>query len=101
MTDDKLGARPEPEIEPGEPQPGGVDAVDGGDGVDGEFAEPQPPLRDLDPDKNPAVEDALPDSMTESEDTDTEATEGDGEEGKSDQSKGGNVHDDEEQEPSA
>jgi hypothetical protein len=79
MTDQDLGPQPEPEIEPGEPNPGGADAVDGGDGVDGEFAEPEPAGRDLAPDKNPAVEDALPDEMTETEDTDTEATKGDGE----------------------
>ncbi len=77
MTDSNLGPAPEPEIEPGEPHPGGADAVDGGDGVDGDFAEPDPASRDLDPDKNPAVEDALPDEMTETEDTDTEATKSD------------------------
>ena len=103
MPDDDLGPKPDPEIEPGEPHPGGADAVDQADGVDGEFAEPDPPSRDLDPDKNPAVEDALPDEMTQTEDTDTEATKGDGgeSESESEQSKGGNVHDDEEQEPSA
>ncbi len=53
MTDQDLGPKPEPEIEPGEPHPGGVDAVDGGDGVDGEFAEPDPPSRDLDPEQEP------------------------------------------------
>jgi hypothetical protein len=79
MTDQDLGPQPEPEIEPGEPHPGGADAVDGGDGVDGEFSEPDPAGRDLHPDKNPAVEDALPDEMTETEDTDTEATKSDGE----------------------
>ena len=35
--------------------------------------------RDLDPDDNPAVEDALPDEMKQGEDTDTEATKSDGE----------------------
>ena len=79
MTDQDPGPKPEPETEPGEPHPGGVDAVDGGDGVDGEFAEPDPPSRDLDPELNPAVEDALPDEMKETEETDTEATKGDGE----------------------
>ena len=78
MPDEELAPKPEPEIEPGEPPPGGVDAVEGGDGVDGEFAEPSPAARDLDPEKNPAVEDALPDEMTETEDTDTEATKSDG-----------------------
>ena len=75
MTHKDLGPRPEPEIEPGEPNPGGVDAVDSADGVDGEFASPGPDPRDLDPDDNPAVEDALPDEMKQMEDTSTEATE--------------------------
>lgn len=101
MPDERLPPKPEPEIEPGEPPPGGVDAVSGGDGVDGEFSEPNPASRDLHPDQNPAVEDAMPDEMTETEDTETEATKGSGEESESTQSKGGNVHDDEEQEPSA
>ncbi len=60
MTRKDLGPQPEPEIEPGEPNPGGVDAVDTADGVDGEFAAPDPDPRDMDPEDNPAVEDALP-----------------------------------------
>ena len=73
--DDKdLGPQPEPEIEPGEPNPGGADAVDGADGVDGEFAEPDP-VRATWTHDNPAVEDALPDEMKQTEDTATEATE--------------------------
>jgi hypothetical protein len=79
MPDKDLGPKPEPEIEPGEPNPGGADAVNGGDGVDGEAAEPNPASRDLDPATNPAVEDTLPDEMRETEDTDTQATRGDGE----------------------
>jgi hypothetical protein len=75
MTHKDLGPQPEPEIEPGEPNPGGVDAVDSADGVDGEFASPDPDPRDMDPDDNPAVEDALPDEMKQMEDTSTEATE--------------------------
>lgn len=74
MTRKDLGPQPDPEIEPGEPNPGGVDAVDAGDGVDGERAHPDPAARDLDPRDNPAVEDALPDEMTQTEDTSTEAT---------------------------
>jgi len=81
MTRKDLGPQPEPVIEPGEPNPGGVDAVDEADGVDGERAEPDPDSRDLDPENNPAVEDVLPDEMFEMEDTSTEATEDD--EGKS------------------
>jgi hypothetical protein len=79
MPDKDLGPKPDAEIEPGEPNPGGADAINGGDGVDGEAAEPHPDSRDLDPKTNPAVEDALPDDLTQTEDTDTQATRGDGE----------------------
>jgi len=75
MTRKDLGPQPEPVIEPGEPNPGGVDAVDSGDGVDGEFAAPDPDPRDMSPEDNPAVEDALPDEVKQLEDTSTEATE--------------------------
>jgi hypothetical protein len=74
MTEDnptqtgELGAMPEPEIEPGEPNPGGVDALpDDAENV----------AADLDPDKNPAVDespDPLKKAFSEGEDTDTEAT---------------------------
>ena len=87
MPGKDLGPKPDPDIEPGEPNPGGVDAIDGGDGVDGEAAEPDPDPRDLDPDSNPAVEDALPDDLTASEDTDTEATKGSGDDVQVDQDK--------------
>lgn len=72
--DGDLGPMPEPEIEPGEPNPGGVDAVVHGDGVDGEDADGEPAPRDLDPNRNPAVEDAMPDEVKQTEDTGTEAT---------------------------
>jgi hypothetical protein len=78
MPDQNLGPKPDAETEPGEPNPGGADAIDAGDGVDGEAAEPNPESRDLDPANNPAVEDALPGDVTESEDTETEATKSDG-----------------------
>ncbi|MCW2767085.1 MAG: hypothetical protein JWO11_3044 [Nocardioides sp.] len=62
-----LGPMPEPEIEPGEPNPGGPDAV--------KEDEPDPPAsRDLDPDDNPAVEEAAPEVLKEGEDTSTRAT---------------------------
>jgi hypothetical protein len=77
MTRSDLGPQPDPVIEPGEPHPGGADAVDTADGVDGEFSSPDPALRDLDPADNPAVEDVMPDEMYEKEDTSTEATEDD------------------------
>ncbi|MBS43015.1 MAG: hypothetical protein CMH83_07650 [Nocardioides sp.] len=65
-----LGPRPEPETEPGPGNPGGVDAV------------PEPAMagdvepHDLDPDHNPAVDEALPEEMKTLEDTRTKATEG-------------------------
>ena len=74
MTNDDLGPMPEPKIEPGEPHPGGVDAIDGGEAA----AEPDPTTPDLPTDKNPAVEDVAPDSLKEqmqgAEDTSTQAT---------------------------
>ena len=77
MAGKELGPQPEPETEPRGPNPGGVDAIDAADGVDGERARPHPDARDLDPEDNPATEDALPDEMTQTEDTSTEATKGD------------------------
>ena len=79
MTDQRpRHPSPTPRSSPASPTPVAPTPSTAGDGVDGEFAEPDPPSRDLDPDKNPAVEDALPDEMTETEDTDTEATKSDG-----------------------
>ena len=77
MSDDQptqtgdLGEQPEPQIEPGEPNPGGADALPEDD-------ENMP--ADLGPETNPAVEES-PDPMKrvleEGEDTDTEATKSD------------------------
>lgn len=68
MSDTDPGPKPDPVIEPGEPNPGGVDAVpdDPEDDV--------PLTRDLHPDENPATGE-VPLEMKESEDTSTEATE--------------------------
>lgn len=74
----ELGPKPDAQIEPGEPNPGGVDATPNSDGVDGETAEGDPLARDLDPDDNPAVEDVLPEEVKQTEDTSTEATESSG-----------------------
>ncbi|WP_232677441.1 hypothetical protein [Nocardioides sp. R-C-SC26] len=75
MSDDDLGPRPEPQIEPGEPDPGGPDAVPFSDGFTGDGEDDGAPLvADLDPADNPAVEDALPDEMRQPEDTSTQAT---------------------------
>lgn len=61
-----LGPKPEPEIEPGEPNPGGVDAVP-------EIDEVIP--ADLPTSENPALDsDAAPDEIQTGEDTSTEAT---------------------------
>ena len=61
-----LGPMPEPKIEPGEPNPGGADAIE----------ENGAPLAvpDLGSDQNPAVEDAAPEEIRGLEDTETEAT---------------------------
>jgi hypothetical protein len=67
-TDHDLGPMPEPQIEPGEPNPGGPDAIED---------EPDPKdlsTRDLSPDDNPAVEDKAPAVLKEGEDTSTKAT---------------------------
>ena len=73
MPSDELSPKPEPRIEPGEPNPGGVDAIDGGDA----HAE-HPTIPNLPTDKNPAVHDATPESMKDEmkagEDTSTQAT---------------------------
>ena len=77
-----LGPKPDAEIEPGEPNPGGVDAVPFGDGVDTDEADGDPTPRDLDPDDNPETGE-IPVAVKEGEDTSTEATEGEGGEGDS------------------
>ena len=72
MPDEDLGPKPEPEIEPGEPNPGGVDAVDE---VDGDVAIP-----DLAVGKNPATDaESMPDEVGKTEDTSTQATHNEGE----------------------
>lgn len=80
--DSNLGPAPEPEIEPGESNPGGVDAITYADGAEAVAEEgdelPPPVMRDLDPDSNPAVEESLPEEMKAGEDTTTEATKSDG-----------------------
>ena len=76
MTED-LGPKPDPQIEPGEPNPGGADAID----ADQDAGHQIP---DLPTDKNPAVdEDATPDEVQQTEDTATAGTESSGAEGDS------------------
>lgn len=61
-----LGPKPDAEIEPGEPNPGGADALPQADDV---------LPADLSTAENPAVDaDATPDELQEGEDTSTEAT---------------------------
>lgn len=65
-----LGPMPTPRIEPGEPNPGGVDAVEDDSG----------PILipDLTPEENPAIEEKVPDPLVDevkgAEDTSTTAT---------------------------
>lgn len=59
-----LSPQPDPVIEPGEPNPGGADAIEHDEDT-------EPLTRDLSPDDNPAVEDALPDEMKQPEKTDS------------------------------
>jgi hypothetical protein len=77
MTEDNptqtgdLGEMPEPQIEPGEENPGGADALPD---------ETENVPADLDPESNPAVDespDPLKEVLSEREDTDTEATRSD------------------------
>jgi len=59
-----LGEQPTPEIEPAEPPPGGVDAVE-----DAEY-EPHPVVPDLTGLGNAPAKDVVPQAITEPEDTD-------------------------------
>jgi hypothetical protein len=65
-----LGPMPEPRIEPGDPHPGGIDAIDDDSG----------PILipDLTPDENPAIDERVTDGIMakvkEGEDTSTKAT---------------------------
>jgi hypothetical protein len=71
MPDEDLGPKPEPKINPGEPNPGGVDAIDAEDG--------EPTIPDLPGGKNPAVDASAPDEKKQTEDTSTQATDSEGE----------------------
>jgi hypothetical protein len=55
----ELGDQPTPEIEPAEPNPGGVDAIDGED------SQTMPVVPDLSLADNPAVDDAASDELVE------------------------------------
>jgi hypothetical protein len=77
MSDDKIGAMPEPETQRPEHFPGGADAIDDsakyGDTPGG------PAVRDLDPEGNPAVEDEVPDEISELDDKQQESDDETGE----------------------
>lgn len=79
MNSQDPGHKPDPQAEPGEPNPGGADAVHSAsaDGVERSDAVPA----DLDPNRNPAVEDVMPDEVFKGEDTETKATKGEDEGG--------------------
>ena len=69
---DNLGPKPEAITEPPERWPGGADSV--ADEEKYGAIPDEPAVPNLDPGKNPAIEDAAPDEISEPEDTDTEAT---------------------------
>jgi hypothetical protein len=73
MSEDDLGPMPDPSIEPGEPNPGGVDAKP--DDANGTI--PDPPLAD-----NPEIAQKVPEPVKqevgEGEDTSTKATRNEG-----------------------
>jgi hypothetical protein len=71
MPNADLPPKPEPKIEPGEPNPGGADAIDADD--------LEPTIPDFPGGKNPATEAALPDEVKQTEDTSTQATENEAE----------------------
>ncbi len=61
MNNQDPGPQPEPVIEDGEPNPGGVDAVDADPADEGLG-------RDLNPEANPAVDDVLPGEIAQPDD---------------------------------
>ena len=70
----EIGEMPEPQIEPGEENPGGVDAISD----DTPFGGDERKLgHDLDPEANPAVEEQVPDEITEPDDKKQEPEDGD------------------------
>lgn len=66
MSEEKLGPMPEPEVEPAPENPGGADAINEDAPFTGD--EPGPYGRDLHPDRNPEVEDRVPDEISEPDD---------------------------------
>lgn len=75
------GPQPEPTIEPGEPLPGGPDSLADEDKYGATSDEPA--ARDLDPAKNPSVEDhSIPEGVTEADDKQQEPSDEDDADGR-------------------
>lgn len=68
MNDD-LGPQPDPIVEEKEPNPGGADALS-------DDAEDEGLARDLDPTSNPAVDEVVPDEVTEPDAEKSQAPDG-------------------------
>jgi len=66
MDDEKPGPMPEPETEPPETNPGGADSINEDAPSAGE--ETENIGRDLHPDRNPQVEEYVPDEVTDPDD---------------------------------
>lgn len=71
-TDDNLGPMPESTSEDPQLEPGGPDAVE----VEDSEERADNAARDLDPERNPAVDDALPDEVSEPDDKEQAPAEG-------------------------
>lgn len=69
MNDKDLGPKPDPVIEEKEPNPGGADAIP-------EAAEDEGLARDLDPSANPAVDEVMPEEITQPDLEKTQAPDG-------------------------
>jgi hypothetical protein len=81
MSDGEIGDKPEPQTQPPEHFPGGADAIeeDGKYGDNGADAPGAPATRDLQPEANPAVEDAMPEEIAEGDDKQQEPDDESGE----------------------
>jgi hypothetical protein len=75
-TDDNLGPMPESTAEEPQLAPGGTDAVEVDDSEERAGSE----ARDLDPERNPAVEDALPGDVAQGDDKEQAPAEGEDDE---------------------
>ncbi|MEO5662712.1 MAG: hypothetical protein ABIR39_05460 [Nocardioides sp.] len=69
MNDEDLGPQPDPIVEEKEPNPGGADAIP-------EAAEDEGLARDLDPLANPAVDEVMPEEISQPDSEKTQAPDG-------------------------